>query len=128
MTEDYTDDDYKCYLLGCRSAGVEPMEESLFRVLQQWRFQLQQEEPSRDVAEADQEPNRPRVPPFVLERLAVLMAEGYKIAAGGAEDDEPGAAACGVREPRVPLEPVLVGCAARALPMPDAPDEAFWRI
>ena len=66
---------------------------------------------------------------FVLDGLAAMVSEGYKIAAGGgAEDDEPGAAACGVCEPRVPLEPVLVGCAARALPTPDAPDEAFWRI
>ena len=70
-----------------------------------------------------------QVPLFVLDGLAAMVAAGYKIAAGGgAEDDEPGAASCGVWEPRVPLEPVLVGYAARALPTPDAPDEAFWRI
>ena len=115
------DNDYKCYLLGCRSAGVEPMEA--------WRFRLLQEAFLRHAAEAEQNSHGDQVPPFVLERLAALVAEGYKIAAGGnTEGDEPGAAACGVREPRVPWEPILVGCAARPLPSPDAPDESFWRV
>ena len=88
-----------------------------------------QEEYLRHAAGAEQDAGHSRFPPFVLEQLAALVAEGYKIAAGGnAEGDEPGAAACGVREPRVPLEPVLVGCAARSLPTPDAPDESFWRV
>jgi hypothetical protein len=115
------DKDYECYLLGCRSAGVEPMEE--------WRFQVLQEAYLRHAAGAEQNPHDASVPPFVLERLAALVAEGYKIVSGGnAEGDEPGAAACGVREPRVPLEPVLVGCVARPLPIADAPDESFWRV
>ncbi len=114
------DNDYNCYLLGCRSAGLEPIEE--------WRFRVLQEDYLRHAAGAEQDTRGDLVPPFVLERLAALVAEGYKIAAGGsAEGDEPGAAACGVREPRVPLEPILVGCAARPLPTPDAPDESFWR-
>ena len=113
--------DYKCYLLGCRSAGVEPME--------LWRFQVLQEAFLRHAAGAQQDPQGDQIPSFVLERLAALVAEGYKIAAGGsAEGDEPGAAACGVREPRVPLEPVLVGYAARPLPTADAPDQSFWRV
>ncbi len=115
------DRDYECYLLGCRSAGVEPVG--------LWRFRLLQEAYLRHAAEVEQEPQDDQVPLFVLERLATLVAEGYKIAAGGgAKGDEPGAAACGVREPRVPPEPVLVGCAARPLPTPDAPDESFWRV
>ena len=115
------DRDYECYLLGCRDAGIEPVG--------LWRFRLLQEEYLRRTAEAEQDPRADPLPPFVLERLAALVAEGYKIAAGGgAEGDEPGAAACGVREPRVPREPVLVGCAARPLPTPDAPDESFWRV
>ncbi len=121
MDNDYADTDYECYLLGCRSAGIEPVG--------LWQFKLLQEAYLRHAAEAEQDARGSQVPLFVLDGLAALVAEGYKIAAGGnAEGDEPGAAACGVREPRVPLEPVLVGCAARALPTPDAPDEAFWRV
>ncbi len=117
--EDQTD--YQCYLLGCRSAGVEPLEE--------WRFQMLQSEYLRQASSPELWERRSPVPEFVLERLASLVAEGYKIAAGGhADGDEPGAAAAGVREPRVPLEPVLTGSAACALPSADAPDYAFWRI
>ena len=113
--------DYECYLLGCRSAGIEPVGF--------WQFVLLQEAYLRHAAEAEQDARGNQVPLFVLEELVALVAEGYKIAAGGnTEGDEPGAAACGVREPRVPLEPVLVGCAARSMPTPDAPDESFWRI
>ena len=121
MAYDDTDKDYECYLLGCRSAGIEPVG--------QWRFKLLQEVYLRHAAEVGQDARGDEIPELVLKQLATLVAEGYKIAArGGAGDDEPGAAACGVREPRTPLEPVLVGCAARALPTPDAPDEAFWRV
>ena len=113
--------DYECYLLGCRSAGIEPVGF--------WRFELLQEAFLCHAAEAEQDARGDGVPAYALEQLAALVAEGYKIAAGGGpEGDEPGAAACGVREPRTPLEPVLVGCAARALPTPDAPDESFWRV
>jgi hypothetical protein len=116
-----TNTDYNCYLLGCRSAGLKPME--------WWRFQLLQEAFLRRAAEEKQEPDRVRVPEVVLERLAALVAEGYRIAAGNSEaEEEPGAAACGVREPRVPLGPVLTGCAARSLPTRDAPDLSFWRV
>lgn len=115
------DQDYEWYLLGCRSAGLEPLEP--------WRFRLLQDDYLRHATEVEQESGRNAVPPFVLERLAALIAEGARIAAGdGAEGDEPGAAACGVREPRVPREPLLVGCAARPLPTLDAPDQSFWRI
>lgn len=120
MENDYDNTDYECYLLGCRSAGIEPVGE--------WRFRVLQEAYLCRVVEAGQNAQGDPIPLSVLEQLATLVAEGYKIAAGGgAEDDEPGAAACGVREPRRPLEPVLVGCAARALPTADAPDESFWR-
>ena len=105
MAYDDSDKDYECYLLGCRSAGIEPVGF--------WRFELLQEAYLRHAAEAEQDARGSQVPLFVLEGLAAMVAEGYKIMAGGnAEGDEPGAAACGVREPRVPLEPVLVGCAA----------------
>ena len=118
MAKDYNDNDYEHYLLGCRSAGEEPVG--------LWRFRTLQEAYLRQVAEAQQSSRGDQVPQFVLERL---VAEGYRIAAGGnAEGDEPGTAACGVREPRVPREPVLVGCAARPLPTADAPDQSFWRV
>ncbi len=127
--EDATADnyaDYMCYLLGCQDAGIAPLEE--------WHFHLLQQEYLRRAAEAEQEPSQPDVPPFVLEQLARLVAEGYKIAASGGSQTkssdsgaEPGSAACGVREPRRPLEPVLVGSAARPLPASDAPDQSFWR-
>jgi hypothetical protein len=116
-----TDTDYECYLLGCRSAGLEPME--------LWRFRLLQEAFLRYSVEKEQKPGYIRISNFVLERLAALVAEGYRIAAGGsAEGEGPGAAACGVREPRVPLEPVLTGCATCPLPLPDPPDLSFWRV
>ena len=116
--EDHTD--YKCYLLGCRSAGIEPLEE--------WRFRMLQSEYLRQASSHDLWERRSPVPEFVLERLASLVAEGYKIAAGGSADgDEPGAAAAGVREPRVPREPVLSASAARSLPSADSPDTSFWR-
>jgi len=112
--------DYKCYVLGCRNEGEEPLEE--------WRFRLLQEEYLRRANNSKLWAGRSPVPQFVLEQLALRMAEGYKIAAGGtAEGEDPGAAARGVREPRVPLEPVLAGSAARSLPQSDAPDQSFWR-
>jgi len=122
--------DYECYLLGCRNAGENPLEE--------WRFRLLQAEYLRRAAHqelwADRSPiplwaDRSPIPLFVLEQLAALVAEGYKIAAGGGSEnsDDPGAAACGVRQPRVSLEPVLARSAARSLPILDAPDLSFWR-
>ena len=111
--------DYECYLLGCRSAGIEPLEE--------WRFRMLQCEYLRRAAEPEQSSASP-ISAFVLEQLATLLAEGYKIAAGGSKDsDEPGAAAAGVREPRVPREPVLSGSAARSLPSAESADTSFWR-
>lgn len=53
------DKDYECYLLGCWSAGREPVG--------QWRFHLLQEEYLRCAAEA--EPRDVQVPLFVLEGL-----------------------------------------------------------
>ena len=118
--------DYVCYLLGCQDAGIEPLEE--------WHFHLLQQEGRRRAAEISAEATPPAVPPFVLEQLARLVAEGYKIAASsggetGRSDsgEEPGSAACGVREPRRPLEPVLAGSAARSWPTADPPDQSFWR-
>ena len=114
--EDRTD--YECYLLGCRSAGIEPLEG--------WRFQVLQEEYLRRATELEQSPSP--ISDFVLEQLATVLAEGYKIAAGNRGDgEEPGAAAAGVREPRVPRQPVLSASAARSLPTADAPDTSFWR-
>ena len=117
--------DYVCYLLGCQDAGIEPLEE--------WRFHLLQQEYLRRASETS-EAGQPAVPPFVLEQLARLVAEGYRIAASGGGDsqrsdssEEPGSAACGVREPRRPLEPVLAGSAARSWPTLDTPDQSFWR-
>ena len=116
---DYTD--YKCYLLGCKSAGIEPLVE--------WRFRLLQEEYLRRAAASELAPDSPAIPAFALQQLASLVAEGYKIVAGGKNEDgeEPGAAAAGVREPRIPREPVLAGSAARPLPSPNTPDSSFWR-
>lgn len=112
--------DYECYVLGCRNSGEDPVEE--------WRFQLLQQEYLRRATNQELWADRSPIPQFVLEQLALRVVEGYKIAASGTADgEEPGAAACGVREPRVPLEPVLAGSAARSLPTDDAPDRSFWR-
>ena len=110
--------DYICYQFGCQSARIKPLEE--------WRFRLLQEEYLRRASEPEQTPAQSAIPSLVLEQLALLVAEGYKIAAGGenTDGDESGAAASGVREPR---EPVLVGSAARSLPSPNTPDSSFWR-
>lgn len=110
--------DYECYLLGCESAGIEPLEE--------WRFRMLQFEILRR-ANAPEQAGQSPISAFVLEQLALLVAGGYKIAAGGnADGEEPGAAA-GDREPRVPLEPVLAASAARSLPSSDSPDTSSWR-
>ena len=112
--------DYECYLLGCRSAGIEPLEE--------WRFRLLLDRERHQASAHEMWERHSPVPEFVLERLASLVAEGRRIAAGdGADGEEPGAAAAGVREPRVPLEPVLTASAARPLPPADGPDTSFWR-
>ena len=113
--------DYICYQFGCQSAGIKPLEE--------WRFRLLQEEYLRRASELEQTLAQSAIPSLVLEQLALLVAEGYKIAAGGENTDgeEPGVAASGVREPCVPREPVLVGSAARSLPSPNTPDSSFWR-
>jgi hypothetical protein len=114
------DTDYKCYVLGCRSVGEQPLEEEHFRALQ--------EEYLRRANNQELWADRSPIPQFVLEQLALHVAKGYRIAAGGnTGGEEPGTAACGVREPRVPLEPVLAGSAARSLPTLDSPDQSFWR-
>lgn len=110
--------DYECYLLGCRSAGIEPLEP--------WRFRVLQAEYLSRAAAPEQPPSP--ISAFVLEQLTRLVAEGYRIAAGGNPDgEEPGAAAAGVREPRVPREPVLSASAARPLPSAESADTSFWR-
>ncbi len=122
--------DYVCYLLGCQSAGIVPLEV--------WDFRVLQAEFLRRAAEPDAPPSD--IPVLVLEQLALVVAEGYEIAASGGtlsprndtsskNDEPPGSAACGVREPRVPpREPVLAGSAARPLPLSTAPDLSFWRV
>ena len=112
--------DYVCYLLGCQSAVEQPLEKEQFQALQ--------EEYLRRVNNQELGADRSPVPQLVLEQLALHVAEGYRIAASrNADGEEPGSAACGVREPRRPLEPVLVGSAARSLPALDAADQSFWR-
>lgn len=108
--------DYECYLLGCESAGIEPLKE--------WRFRVLQAEFLRR-AEVSEWSSPSPISEFVLEQLASLMAEGCKIkAVGSADGEEPGAAAAGVREPRVS---VLSASTACSLPSPNTPDSSFWR-
>lgn len=115
-----TYDGYECYVLGCQDAGIEPLEE--------WRFLVLQREFVRRATEPDWEQAHSPISAFVLDQLVSLMAQGTKIAAARTDGEEPGAAAAGVREPRVPREPVLAGSAARSLPTGDsAPDISFWR-
>ena len=114
--------DYEHYLAGCRSEGVTPLSE--------WRFRLLYTGHLRRQGQALAEPDPRRAPASspALEHIADLVRLGQKIEAKvRREGDEPGAAASGVREPRVPLEPLLCGCAARPLPTPDDPDQSFWR-
>ena len=114
--------DYEHYLAGCRSAGVPPLSE--------WRFRLLYGGHRRRLGEALTEPDALRVPASspALEHLADLVRLGQEIEAKvRREGDEPGASASGVREPRVPIEPLLCGCTARPLPTPNDPDQSFWR-
>ena len=80
MENDYDNTDYECYLLGCWSAGIEP---DRLR-----RFRLQYEAYLRRTAEAGQDLRGHSIPEIVLEQLAMLVAEGYKIAVGGGAADE----------------------------------------
>ena len=112
--------DYEHYVAGCRSEGVAPLSAWRFRLLYSGHQRLQ------DLMERD--PHRAPISSAALQRIADLVRRGQEIAATVRPDeDEPGTAASGVREPRVPFEPILTGCAARPLPTPDAPDQSFWR-
>ena len=51
--------DYECYLLGCRSAGLAPLEK--------WRFRMLQEEFLRRAADPEPAPEHGGIPPFVQE-------------------------------------------------------------
>lgn len=114
-----TYDSYECYVLGCRGAGLEPLEK--------WRFLVLLREFMRRCTESNWEQTSSPIPAFVLDQLELLVAQGTKIAAANADGAEPGAAAAGVHEPRVPREPVLSASAARSLPSADAADTSFWR-
>ena len=114
-----TYDAYECYVLGCQDAGLEPLEE--------WRFLVLQREFVRRATEPDWEHTPSPISAFALDQLVSLMAQGTKIAAARSDGEEPGAAAAGVREPRIPREPVLSASAARSLPSADSPDTSFWR-
>ncbi|MDQ2799627.1 MAG: hypothetical protein M3Y13_08305, partial [Armatimonadota bacterium] len=59
------DKDYECYLLGCRSAGLEPLEH--------WRFKVLQEEFLRQAAVLEQESGQDRIPSFALEQLVAMI-------------------------------------------------------
>ena len=125
---------YDYYLLGCRQAGVRP--------LSFWRFHVAYAKYQRDFRRAlDRRVDllttkrRERIVDrwTWLVRLAELVESGREIAERAArirgDDDEPGTAGAGMREPRVPRTPVLVGCAAHAMPKDDVRrqnDE--WRL
>ena len=110
--------DYEHYRAGCRSESLAPFSA--------WRFHLLYGGYQRTRLRMEPDPHtRPASSP-ALERHAGLVRLGREIAAT-ARPDEPGTVTSGVREPRVPFEPVLSGCAARPLPAPDAPDQSFWR-
>ena len=70
MENDYDNTDYECYLLGCRSAGIEPD--------RLWRFQMQQEAYLRRTAEAGQDPRGHSVPEVVLAGLNPPRRQGRR--------------------------------------------------
>ena len=112
---------YDYYLIGCRTRG--------FRPVSAWRFKLAytkyQAARLRELLAAL--PLDPRKRSRAMARwhkyflVGELVRVGQDIAAraksnGASDDDEPGAAGLGVREPRSPVTPILVGCASCALP------------
>lgn len=127
--------DYDHYLGGCREKGLQPISSWRFRVAFAW-YQRESHKPFADILALGLK-QRAR---FVarLDRYKTLMelafpGRGTSGASGPhednkREDDKPGTESSGDREPRVPLEPMLTGCAARPLPIPDAPDQSFWRV
>ncbi len=115
---------YDYYLMGCREAGVPPVSA--------WRFNLAYTKYRRHVGRefedllAHDVKKRQRVLARWqrLHGLADLVRRGQDIADRarryGVDEDEPGAAGAGVREPLPPRVPVLAGCAARPLPSDDS--------
>jgi hypothetical protein len=124
---------YEHYLLGCRGAGL--------KQISFWRFQLaygKYQREFRQMMDLQWDSLSPKAQHrLVIESrwligLANLVRAGERLAQMAARDnpeDEPGTAGAGDREPRMPLTPVLAGCAARALPTDDGLKEQYgWRV
>lgn len=127
--------DYDFYLIGCREWGVKPI--SL------WRFNAAYGKYRRGLSQ-DLGASFPDLAPERRQRiigrwqhlqlLADLVSHGREVheraRRHGTDEDSPGAAGAGMREPRPPQVPVLTGCAARPLPNPEDPlkGQAWWRV
>ena len=122
--------EYDYYLIGCRTKNVKPLSPWRFRVAYAW-YQREADKPFAEILALGLKQRAELV--ARLDRyktLAELVLLGYKPAQfiRPPEDDKPDLTPSGDREPRVPNDPVLTGCAARSLPSPNAPDQSFWRV
>jgi hypothetical protein len=125
---------YEHSLLGCREAGTKPVSF--------WRFHIAYGRYEREFR-AKLEQHWDDLTPTARHRLVIdcqwligianLVRPGEKIAETAARlgdlGDDPGTAEAGTREPRTPLTPVLVGCAACSFPTSDTLKDSYdWRI
>lgn len=124
---------YQYYVLGCHDAGLLPVSA--------WRFNIAYGKYLQDRGNEMQDilsrslQQRPRILARWqrLQFLADLVRRGQDIADRvrryGSDDEEPGAAGAGVREPLPPRVPVLAGYAARPLPTDDPlKGSDWWRV
>lgn len=124
---------YQYYVLGCHDADLLPVSA--------WRFNIAYGKYLRGMGREMQDilsrdaRHRPRILARWqrLQFLADLVRRGQDIADRArrysGDDEEPGAAGAGVREPLPPRVPVLAGTAARPLPSDDPMKGVeWWRV
>ena len=122
---------YDYYLIGCRERRIRP--------LNRWRFLIGYAKYQRGLMQtlADILPLDPRKRTRAAARWQRLFSLGLLVRLGqniadrakrysADDEDEPGAAGAGMREPRTPREPVLTGSAARPLPGADSAFPRNW--
>ena len=102
-----------------------------YKTLSEWRFRViyaaRQQERTRQFSDVLDLPleKRPRALARLMRQVETeeLVRLGRQIFVGTDSDGEDGgAAASGIREPRVPPEPILTGFSTRPIPVLDGPD------
>lgn len=124
---------YQYYVLGCHDAGLLPVSAWRFAIAY-GKYLRDRGSETRDMLGHDVRHRSRLLARWQrLQFLADLVRRGQDVADRarrfGSDEDEPGAAGAGVREPVPPRVPVLAGCAARPLPSEDPlKGNEWWRV